>query len=173
MRPDRFPVLSAGELLHADSHRFEEIRGMLASKIVLVGAGWNRFAFGRGGTVDGYETPVGWISGVYLHANYIEALLDSRVYKPSSRMFTEVLIFLCTLVFAMQFALDIRPLNKVMFVIISCLILFFLSYVFWQNLGIFFDWFVPVILLSVHFASEQIRLWREKARLYDKQLCSS
>jgi len=57
----------------------------LRHKVVLVGAGWHRNPFGGGGLVDSRQTPIGPVGAVYLHANYVEALLQSRVYRRPAR----------------------------------------------------------------------------------------
>ena len=51
-------------------------------RIVIIGGNWHS-DLGHGERVDTYETPVGPMAGMYLHANYIEALLDDR-YQPAS-----------------------------------------------------------------------------------------
>jgi hypothetical protein len=49
---------------------------------------------------------------------------------------------------------------------VTGLTLFFvaLSYFFIQNLGLFFDFFVPVVVLTGHLAVEKVLHWRRQAR---------
>ena len=77
IRRKEFDTLSAGRLLSGST----DLR-VLAHKIVLVGGNWSRFAYGLGGETDSYFTPIGFVPGVFIHANYAEALLDSRTYSP-------------------------------------------------------------------------------------------
>ena len=50
------------------------------TRIVVIGGEWHE-ALGQGQGYDLHETSVGPLTGMYLHANYIEALLDDRYMK--------------------------------------------------------------------------------------------
>ena len=79
IEPERFKesYFSAGDIINKDIDTF---RAKIAHKTVIVGGDWHRRNFGRGDQIDMHLTPVGYLPGVYVHANYVEALLDSRVY---------------------------------------------------------------------------------------------
>jgi CHASE2 domain-containing sensor protein len=154
----QFPVIYAGQVLAgaADLKQF-------GHKIVLIGGAWSRFAHGRGAEVDSYFTPIGWVPGVFIHANYVEAVLDSRTFPALGEGVQLALEILAVLLIAVVFALDLRARTKLKWVAGLLGGLLLLSYFFWQNLGVFFDFFIPIILLSGHFAIEQIQQWRDKA----------
>lgn len=159
-----FQVVKAGELLRPGAVDLQK----LAHKAVLVSGAWSRSAYGRGGEIDTYPTPVGQIPAVFIHANYVEAILDSRTYYAFGPRIEIGLEILAVVVIAVLFALELKASTKLKWIggLLGGLLL--LSYFLWQNLGRFFDFFVPIILLSCHFALEQIRNWRAKAAAYDQ-----
>jgi CHASE2 domain-containing sensor protein len=65
-------------------------RGQLAGRIVLIGATWHEWGQGRGPILDQYASPAGLMPGVYLHANYVEAILRGLA-KPLSRVWARVI----------------------------------------------------------------------------------
>jgi hypothetical protein len=69
---------------------------------------------------------------------------------------------------AVFFSLRIRPILKFACFIVSCILLFVVAYIFYQNFGLFFDFLIPLILLGLHAFIEQILEWRKLARKYWK-----
>jgi CHASE2 domain-containing sensor protein len=65
-------------------------RGELKGRIVLIGATWHEFGQGRGPLVDAYSSPAGQMPGVYLHANYVEAILRGLAL-PVSRTWSRII----------------------------------------------------------------------------------
>lgn len=165
IKREQFPVVYAGQVLSgaADLKPF-------AHKIVLIGGAWSRFAHGRGAEIDSYFTPVGWVPGVFIHANFVEAVLDSRTFPALSEGVQLALEIFAVALIAVVFGLDLRARTKLKWAAILLGGLLVLSYFFWQNLGVFFDFFIPIVLLSGHFAIEQIQEWRAKAGELDVAL---
>jgi CHASE2 domain-containing sensor protein len=114
--------------------------------------------------VDLYFTPAGNIQGVYIHANYVEALLNHRVRKPLWGGVATLIDVFCSVIMAAIFALELPLWSKLARVLAICLFLIFLSYFLWQNLGFFFDFFIPVVLLGAHSLLEEWRESRSEAR---------
>jgi len=54
----------------------------LGFKVVIIGGGWHQYGVDSGPQNDAHESPVGLVYGAFVHANYVEALLDSRAYSP-------------------------------------------------------------------------------------------
>jgi CHASE2 domain-containing sensor protein len=156
MLPDAFDQFSASDVLNSDPR----VLSKLAHRIVIVGGSWRKFAYMRGDQVDAYPTPVGKIVGALIHANYVEALLGQQVYEPMSKWLAVSIEVFLTLIVAIIFALDIHLGWKVGGVLLLWGILLFCGYVFLQNLGLFFDFFVPSILVGLHAGFERIREWR-------------
>lgn len=71
-------IFSAREVLNESVERSQ-----LLGEVVIVGGRWHTFAYGRGQWIDLHDTPVGKIVGALVHANFVEALLDGRTYRPT------------------------------------------------------------------------------------------
>jgi CHASE2 domain-containing sensor protein len=156
-----FTVIAAGEVLNSNPRAIEQ----LAHKVVILGGRWHSQGFERGPLIDSYESPVGSVPGVYIHANYVEALLGSRIFwdwKGWPLTGTEVVL---SLLVAIPFTLKIRPRwKKIVTIALPYLIIIAISYFSLMNVGLFFDPFIPLILVGAHGAFEQIHEWRAAAR---------
>jgi CHASE2 domain-containing sensor protein len=151
-------VLSSREVLDDPTKR-----GRLAHRIVLVGGNWSTLAHGRGPRVDGHASPAGVIPGVFVHANYVEAILDGRAYPripDSVAIGVEAAIALLA---ALVFDLEIRPWRKAVTVLGLLTAFLIFSYVVFQNFGRFVDIAIPVILVLGHAVFEQVWHWRKEA----------
>ena len=157
-------LVSATEVLNHNAEAFEKIRGNVA----IMGSAWSKSAYGRGPFNDEHFTPVGDIPGVFMHANYVEALLGERTYGRWGEISLKILEFTISLALASIFAWPFRPLVRFIMVFLLCLFLLFLSYLSFLNLGRFFDFFVPTILVLGHAGFEQLREWRTDSHEYHK-----
>jgi len=162
IRPGELQTYSAGDILRRWSP--SQLKQNLAHKIVIVGAAWSRFANGRGGPVDSYFSPIGTASGVFLHANYVEAIKDSRVVPPIRHWAAIAIEVALSLALALMFSFTIRTRYKAIGVVTLCILVIALAYFSWQNLGLFFDFLIPMILLVAKGAYEQVRAWQKGAR---------
>ena len=61
-----------------------------------------------------------------------------------------------SLVLAVILSFNLRLYVKLAIAALLCVAIFGISYVSWQNLGLFFDFFVPVVLLMAHVAVEKM-----------------
>ena len=157
-----FRQLSSRDVLK----RRREVLDQLAHKIVIVGGAWHKQGYERGELIDTYNTPVDWIGGAFIHANYVEALLDGRAYKALPEWIVELLVALLVIAGAIIFALEIRPSTKGLTAAVLSVSLILVSYFFLQNLGLFFDFFIPLLVVAAHFTIEKILEWREEALEY-------
>jgi len=146
--PVQFPSLKSTEVLSMDA---EALKSKIGCDIVIVGGTWHRDAYGRGPQADAIPSPAGDIAGVFAQANFIEALLDSRTYKPLGHaqkiMFGVVLSLLVAITTSLPWALLVRIVIVIMLAVVPIVI----SYLFRQNLGIFFDFFLPVVMILAHW----------------------
>lgn len=163
IEPSMFPRFTATQVLEGG----EKVRKELAHKIVIVGGEWHRYAYNRGDVIDTYSTPVGQIAGAFIHANYVEAILDSRVSQPLGENIGKGVEITISLLIALLFFVNIRPLWKILFVIFIPFVLILFSYFLWQNLGMFFDFFIPLVLLGGHVLVE--RWIRQRDRMKELQ----
>ncbi len=153
---DSFTKLSGADILIPN----DEIKKKLSHNIVIIGAGWNARAYGRGGMVDVHLTPVGPLQGPLIHANFVEALLDQRTAKPWGEKFLIVIEAISSFSVALIFALVERLHWKLLSMVILLIALVFFSYLSWLNLGLFYDFFVPAVLVAGHSIYEQVHEWQ-------------
>jgi CHASE2 domain-containing sensor protein len=155
-----FPTISTKDVLEGKC-------GHIPSKIAIIGAGWNQSAFGAGGSVDLHPTPLGMISGVLIHANYVEALIDGNTRKPLPHAAGHIIEFLVLVVFAVFLAIKTnRSYHKILIVSLGCLVLVLISYVTWQNVGYYFDFVFPIIFLLVHAFLDYFAEIQKEARAF-------
>ncbi len=156
LNADAFTKVYASEVLNPTPETLKKLR----DKIVIIGGDWGKFAYRRGCKIDTHLTPVGDLGGVYMHANYVEALLGNRTYGHMGDKVLKAVEFIVSLILAVIFALGPRGWARLGLVLLLCVFLTFLSYLSWLNLGRFFDFFVPMILILGHAVFEQVREWR-------------
>jgi CHASE2 domain-containing sensor protein len=153
MPESEFHQVSASDVLRLEPSACQPLR----HNIALVGAAWHTASYQRGDLVDLHSSPLGYISGVFLHANYIEAILDLRTYEPIGEENRLAIEFFFSALVAVLLAIEMGPIKKSTCVATVCLSVMLASYLFWQNLGIFFDFFFPVILLLAHAVIDYFR----------------
>lgn len=167
--PSKFRLAWARDVLNRSVPGLcDSIRG----SVVVVGASWHQSSYKRGvEKIDAHLTPVGLIPGVFVHANYIEALLAGKTYRSihESVQWWLDLIFALTLALTLDLRLAIpswpsqllwqgvfRILLKLSLVTLLLCTLLLLSYLFLQNLGIFVDILIPAVLLIAHSAVDYV-----------------
>ena len=153
IRPDGFVRRSANDVLNADP---KTLYKDMAFKVVIVGGAWHQYGVNQGPPYDSHASPVGDVYGAFVHANYVEALLDSRTYSPMRQSLATGIEVVFSMILAVILSLHLRLHIKLAIAILLCVAIFGVSYVSWQNLGLFFDFFVPVILLMGHVVVEKL-----------------
>jgi hypothetical protein len=167
MRIEKFgDRISANQVLNHDPEVFKR----LAHNIVIVGGDWHSRGYGRGDEIDNHATPVGEVSGAYIHANYVEALLVSGIAKPWGGKVGKGIEILLSFGVALIFYIKLRPWKRLVAILgfIAAMILF--SYLSWQNFGLFFDFLIPAFLLSIHYLYEVLERWHGGYHAYNKLL---
>lgn len=139
------------------------LRRQLADKLVFLGASWHSNAYGVGPQVDMHASPGGPEPGVMLHANYVEAMLDrSGTFTPVSDATAEGVELFLVLALGLFGALNLHFLWKWAALLTGCLFSILLSYTLLQNLGLFLDFLVPLVVILLHkVAEELLMIWRE------------
>ena len=163
LKPGDFEHFSGLDVINEKPEAFKKFR----HNIVIIGAGWSRTAYGRGGPVDSFSTPIGPVRGALIHANFVEALLDNRTSPPWSEHVREVIEILLAVILAIVFALLDQPLRKGLGLLTLVAVLIIFSYFSWLNLGHFYDFSIPLVLIGLHAIYEQIQIileWRSEAR---------
>jgi hypothetical protein len=133
----------------------------LDTRAVIVGANWSRDAAGRGPRVDLHWTPVGSIVGAALHANFAEALLDTRAFSSAPEWFLRFLEIVLSLCAAITFAVVPSVRGKLISILPVLALLFFFQWLVLHGFGLFIDVFVPLVGLGLHAIYERLLASRE------------
>jgi CHASE2 domain-containing sensor protein len=161
IRPGLFPQMNVHDVLTSDTDAMSE---KVAGKLVFVGANWHRYAWRDGPLVDTHMTPVGLIPGVFVHANYAEAIIDgSDLYQPMGEWLAYILEVLVLFAVSLVFVAEMHGVRKIVWLTGLSLLFVVVAYVMLQNLGIYFDYLVPLVLLFAHFGIDKISEWRKIA----------
>lgn len=136
----------------------------LGGRAVIVGGSWSSLAYGRGAKTDLHETPLGEVSGVTLHATYVENLInrDAQAHWPATALY--LLETLVAFVALLPFTFAHPTLKRLMAYATIVLFLILLSACSLMVLGCYFDFAVPAIVVLIHGALEQYRHLRHLAR---------
>jgi hypothetical protein len=123
---------------------------------VIVGANWHEFAFTRGLLIDLHPTPIGDLVGAVLHANFAEALLDSRTIGALPEWVTHGAEVMLSVIAALIFALIAGFWKKVGVISSTLIVLFLVQWAMLDIFGVFFDAFFPVLGLGLHSLYERL-----------------
>jgi CHASE2 domain-containing sensor protein len=162
IRGDGILQVKSGAVLNPENA--EPLRKRVRHKAVLVGGAWHRLGYARGPLIDSYDSPAGFIPGVLIHANYVEAVLDRRVVLPLSDWVVVPAEGLLAFSLAYALALPSRPWLKACAVTGLLVLPIACSYVAVQNFGVYFDVLIVNILLLGHFFVEKLMEWRQGHR---------
>jgi CHASE2 domain-containing sensor protein len=148
---DKHAIFWAGDLMHGKVPQ-EELRG----QTIIVGADWSSLAAGRGQSIDVHQTPVGTIVGALIHDNFVEALLDSRVYVSTSSRLIEAAEILFGVIATILFALLARLWTKLVGVVALSALLILIQRTVLHEFGIFFDAFIPLLAVWLHSVYDRL-----------------
>ncbi len=133
----------------------------LNHQIVLLGGSWHKDGFGAGELNDEHVTPAGRILGVYTHANYAEALRTGHYYPQISELWVIASEVIVVVGASILLALNVSKGLKIISTGLPSILIFLLSYFLLQNLGIFFEFFIPLIVLVAHELIHHLE-WRKE-----------
>ena len=152
-------VFSGNQILKTDP----ALKDQLADKLVFVGARWHANAYGVGALVDQHNSPGGMEPGVMLHANYVEAMLDrTGTFTPVSDSTAEMIEIGLVLALALIGLLEIHALWKWGALGIGLVLSVLLTYTLLQNLGVFLDFLIPLLMIVFHTLGEElVNIWHE------------
>jgi len=148
---DAFPVVSATDMLASSGKaRF------CANRIVLIGGTWHEYSEGNGPLIESFRSSVGSVPGVYLHANYVESLLDGR-FNSAVPPWLAVLVDLILAAFlTIAVRIPKKFLSRVTLLLVLLCPIFF-AYVVSASLGLYLDFVVALLLLIIHLVIEHYR----------------
>jgi CHASE2 domain-containing sensor protein len=153
-RDGRRFIFSAADL---DRMSSAELHAQFGDRIVFIGAKWHSDAYGKGVFVDTHASPGGDEPGVMLHANYVESMLDrTGTFTPMADSTAEMLEIALAIFLAFIGVLEIHSGWKLGAFLAGMLFSVVLTYVLLQNLGLFLDFAIPLLMIVVHTISEKL-----------------
>jgi CHASE2 domain-containing sensor protein len=167
LKPDEFPHLTAAQIFGLDETSLQD---QVGGKLVFIGSNWHTLAWNTGLLSDVHTTPVGPISGVFVHANYSEAILAENLSWPAHHMLAYSIEILILFSMALLFAVEMAAWKKLAIVLAASVLFISVGYVLLQNLGIYFDFLIPLVFLLLHFAADQILKWRQIALAAERRV---
>lgn len=161
---EKIPPITADELLKGTR------RDLIANRVVMISGAWHEDAYNRGATVRAWDSPVGTIPGVLVHANYFEAIFDKRYYRLLEGWPVKAIELMLSLLVAIPFYYSFGSWWKTLLVILApYLLVAILSYGLLIIVGWFFDPSIPLLAVALHGIYERIQSWREQAHAAGKE----
>lgn len=138
---------------------------LCTDRIVIIGGTWHQYSKNTGPPIDSFDSPVGSIPGAYMHANYVEALLSSNFNPGLPRWVAIGFDVLLAALAYVGFRSTNRKVVRRMLIIVMILPMV-ISYLLLANLGIYLDFTLALLLISIHLLLEdQIELRRKKKEI--------
>jgi hypothetical protein len=160
-------ILSAGELF---SKSADELRQQFDCQTVILGGGWSLYAYNEGDPVDLHATALGASVGANIHANFVEAFLDSRTFVGSPERFVTVLELSFGVFAIIVFALCEDPLRQLAAIVGLTLLLVAIQWLALHQLGIFVDAFIALLGVWLHSLYERGLWWHSIYQRYFSRL---
>jgi CHASE2 domain-containing sensor protein len=125
------------------------------TRVVVIGGKWGE-ALGQGRASDVHKTSVGPLTGLYLHANYIETLLDDRYMKEVPPLWA---LFIDLIVGALLYVSyhKAKTTSGRYFILSVFLLPLMAGYIVFVNLGYYLDFVLPLAGCFVHLGVELVR----------------
>jgi CHASE2 domain-containing sensor protein len=156
---EEFPYTSALNLLNGEPSALEK----LPHNTVVVGAHWHTDGYNGGKLIDQHDSPLGLVPGVLLHANYVESILNTRLYWEWPPIWLRVIDVTAALLVALVFALKTGTIVKALAVGLIIVALPVASVVSLLAFASVFDFSVLVVIVIAHALFEQLRERRRQS----------
>lgn len=143
---ERFTRVLARDVLRSDPSALAELH----NKVVILAGHWHADGLNRGDFIDVHDSPIGKIPGALLHANYVERMIDSRLYWEWKNGPLQIAEIITALLVALISALKMSWWAKILGVV-GIIGLVFVGSIF--SLLIFalvFDFFIPAVMIVLH-----------------------
>jgi CHASE2 domain-containing sensor protein len=147
---ERFQTIPIRELAAGERKAMRACR----TRIVVIGGKW-RESLGQGKAYDVHKTSVGPLTGLYLHANYIEALLDDRYMKEVPAL--PALFFDLIVGVLLYVSYHKAKTTHGRYVVLSVFLLPLMAgYIVFVTLGYYLDFVLPLVGCFVHLGVELV-----------------
>jgi len=157
--PNSFPHITSEDLLNGD---IAALRRQLAGRQVLIGGMWHVRNRNSGVIVDMYDSPVGPIPGVYVHANYEEAGISGLLYDPIAPWIALSIKFIYLTLVALVLPILEQLRTKAMILILIVISYLLIGYVCFINGGLALDVTIPICLILLHALFDHIWEYHQK-----------
>jgi CHASE2 domain-containing sensor protein len=147
-----FPQASALDVLKGESHALEK----LPHNVVIVGAHWHMDGYNHGKLIDLHDSTMGLVPGALLHANYVESILNTRLYWEWPPVWLRIIEIAAALLVALVFALKTGTVVKALAVGVIILALVVTSIVSLLAFASVFDFSILIIVVIAHAVVEQV-----------------
>jgi CHASE2 domain-containing sensor protein len=149
-----------------------QLREELADRTVIVGGHYHFAAYHHGFEfIDMINSPGGVEPGAMLHANFVEAMRDPvSTFTPISDRAAEIFEWSLAMVLALVGALEVHAGWKWAGFVVSFLASVVVAYALLQNLGIFLDFFIPILIILLHTMTEAVLEMRHEIHHLKHQL---
>ncbi len=148
---EEFPHVSARDVLKGDI----ETRDKLQHGLVIVGAHWHSDGYNRGDYIDLNDSPLGRMPGAVLHGNYVEAILNSRLYWDWKPVSVHIIDITGALLIALVFALKTSRILQAVAAALIALSLVGASIFSLLAFASVLDFSIPVVIVIAHALIEQ------------------
>jgi CHASE2 domain-containing sensor protein len=133
-----------------------QIEKVFLGKIAIIGGDWHQFGENRGPLIESFHSPVGDVPGLYLHANYVEALLDNRFRHAVPGWFGFGFDLAVGMMLYVFFDAVRGPTGRLGVLAVFC-IPPFAAYILFANFGLYFDFVLPLTLCFMHLGYSLFR----------------
>jgi len=162
MPEKQFQTIPIRDLAAGNQEAIRECR----TRIVIIGGKWKE-DLGQGQAHDVHNTPIGPLTGIYLQANYIEALLDDRYMKEVPPL--PALLFDLILGSLLYVSYHKAKTTRGRYIVLSVFLLpLIVGYIIFVTLGYYLDFVLPLVACFVHlgieFVRDDIEIRRESQR---------
>lgn len=142
----------------------QKIERQVQGRVVLIGGTWHRYA-SSDELIDPHYTPIGLMSGVFVHANFVAAAIDGRLAYPVTSTTAMLIDILVVSAFAILMASIEKLTVRIVAMVSLVMVLLLVQYIAFHNFGYVVDCAIPVLLLICHYyVHENSDVWREKFR---------
>jgi hypothetical protein len=162
LTPDDFATRDGRQFIFSghelQSMSLNQLHEALADKTVIVGGHYHYAAYRHGFEyIDMINSPGGQEPGAMLHANFVEAMRDPvSTFTPISDRAAEIFEWSLAFMLAFVGALEVHAGWKWAGFILSFFAAVIVAYVLLQNLGIFLDFFIPILIILLHTMTEAV-----------------
>ena len=144
------PVTTAGQLLRKDPSALDAVQ----CNVVIVGGRWHRQPAQE--MVDLHDTPLGKMSGLLMHENFAEGILDARLLGVIPDWAQWAIDVFLGIAFAFVFAAFSEFWTKLLLLAGIAVGLFLVQWLLLTLFGSFLEVFLPLLGLSLHSILEKL-----------------